>query len=355
MIYDIFCNWCICIIEDYTKLFDTYFDIINIDTIGPLEKDEHGNEYILAIIDCFSRWIELYAIPDTKGLTAARCLLQHVGRFGCPSFIRHDGGPQFVNEVLDNFARLTHTEQQRTTAYSSEENAIVERSHKETLRHLRAIIYNDRVKSHWSSDQLPLVQRILNSEEKTRTGISPAELLFGNAIDLNKHFLYQPIPDTSKPRDKNLPEYFEKLLDRQKVLIEVAQENQHKFDTQHRMSKYDPNFTEFPINSYVLLEHPGGNRKKLQTKKQGPFQVVNIVGSTYTIQNLINHKTMDVHISTLRKRAVWHNSTYSHSGSYIPLFPLLITSVTLPLAISPHLLDYIYSLCILIVSNKRLL
>ena len=274
-------------------------DVLNIDTIGPLEKDEHGNEYILAIIDCFSRWIELYAIPDTKGLTAARCLLQHVGRFGCPSFIRHDGGPQFVNEMLDNFARLTHTEQQRTTAYSSEENAIVERSHKETLRHLRAIIYNDRVKSHWSSDQLPLVQRILNSEEKTRTGISPAELLFGNAIDLNKHFLYQPIPDTSKPRDKNLPEYFEKLLDRQKVLIEVAQENQHKFDTQHRMSKYDPNFTEFPINSYVLLEHPGGNRKKLQTKKQGPFQVVNIVGSTYTIQNLINHKTMDVHISTL--------------------------------------------------------
>ena len=34
---------------------------IMIDTIGPLTLDEDNNAYIVNIIDCFSRWSELYA------------------------------------------------------------------------------------------------------------------------------------------------------------------------------------------------------------------------------------------------------------------------------------------------------
>ena len=66
------------------------------------------------------------------------------------------------------------------------------------------------------------------------------------------------------------------------------------------MSAYDPDFTEYPIHSYVLLNPPEGtSRAKLQTRKDGPFQVINFVGSKYTLQNLLNGKTFDVHISRL--------------------------------------------------------
>ena len=32
------------------------FEALHLDHIGPLTKDAHGNEYILVIIDAFSRW-----------------------------------------------------------------------------------------------------------------------------------------------------------------------------------------------------------------------------------------------------------------------------------------------------------
>jgi hypothetical protein len=65
----------------YTSASYHPMKVINVDTIGPLPKDEYGNEYLLAIIDCFTRWVELYSTPDTSAMSAAVPLLQHCGRF----------------------------------------------------------------------------------------------------------------------------------------------------------------------------------------------------------------------------------------------------------------------------------
>ena len=269
-------------------------DVLNIDTIGPVAKDAQGNEYIIVIIDCFTRWVELIGVPDTTALAAARALLQHVGRFGTPGIIRSDRGSQYANNIIEEFSKLVVTTLEHTLAYSKEENAIVERCNKEVMRHLRAIILENRVQEYWSCDQLPLVQRILNCEIKTNTGVSPAELLFGNAIDLGRRVLRKPVELSDQP----MTEYMDNLLKRQALIIQVAQDTQHKHDT-HHLSGFDPDFTEYPINSYVLLTPPEGNRPKLSPRKKGPYRVVNFVGSKYTLQDLLTSKNFDIHISKL--------------------------------------------------------
>ena len=181
-------------VHPFTTASYAPMEVLNIDTISPVEKDEFGNEYILVIIDCFTRWVELFPMPDTSAIASARALLNHCGRFGVPGEIRSDRGSQFVNNILSDFRRLVQTEEQFTTAYSKEENGLVERANKEVMRHLRAIIFEQRIQSNWSMDQLPLVARILNSEEKTNTGVSPAELLFGNAVQLGRRILIPPPP-----------------------------------------------------------------------------------------------------------------------------------------------------------------
>ena len=49
-------------------------DRINVDTIGPLPANEFGQKYIIAIVDCFSRFIELYPATDITAVSAAKAI-----------------------------------------------------------------------------------------------------------------------------------------------------------------------------------------------------------------------------------------------------------------------------------------
>ena len=57
------------------------FEVLHLDHIGPLTKDAHGNEYILVIIDAFSRWVELFPTKSTTAAETASVILNHIGRF----------------------------------------------------------------------------------------------------------------------------------------------------------------------------------------------------------------------------------------------------------------------------------
>jgi len=72
-------------------------------------------------------------------------ILNHVGRFGSPQVIHTDRGPAFHNELVGELLRLMAIEQSFATAYSKEENGIVERANYEVLRHLRALLFDSRV------------------------------------------------------------------------------------------------------------------------------------------------------------------------------------------------------------------
>ena len=160
-------------------------DRVCIDSIGPFPIDEDGNRYIIAMIDAFSRWVMLVPAPDATAVSAASALLKWMGFFGIPSNIVSDNGTQYVNELITKFLKILRVNHIKINAYSHEENAIVERANKEVQRHLRAILYERKVKRQWSQ-ALPLVQRIINAQVHTTIGVTPAQILFGNAVDLDR-------------------------------------------------------------------------------------------------------------------------------------------------------------------------
>ena len=78
---------------------------------------------------------------------------------------------------------MSEVEHSFATAYSKEENGIVERGNREVMRHLRAMLFDARVNDKWSFEQLPMVQRIMNTVEKTSTGVTPAEQQLDTSIE----------------------------------------------------------------------------------------------------------------------------------------------------------------------------
>jgi transposase InsO family protein len=113
----------------------------------------------------------------------------HATALGTPKVVHTDRGTAFHNKLIAELLRVAGPKQSLTTAYSKEENAIVERGNKEVLRHLNALLFDAHVHDKWSYEQLPMVQRIMNMVETTSTGVTPAELILNNAIRLQARIL----------------------------------------------------------------------------------------------------------------------------------------------------------------------
>jgi transposase InsO family protein len=272
---------------------------LNMDTIGPFPDDDDGYCYILVIIDTFTRWIELFPIKSTTAAETAQILLQHFGRFGQAQEIQHDNGSQFVNSIIAELSLLLGIDQKRTLAYSSEENAIVERANKEVLRHLRAILMDRKVKEQWRI-YLPFVQRIMNSAVSLSTGVSPAQLLFGNAITLNRSILV----DLPIHVRHDLSEWANNMVQAQYLIIDKAVAYQTQLDQKNRAKRQREEPTEFEDGSLVLVEyHKKGFKKgppnKLLANLKGPYQVIEHDQNTYKLRDLGSEKIVSHHVTDI--------------------------------------------------------
>jgi hypothetical protein len=231
-----------------------------------------------------------------------------MGRYGAFSQIISDRGKAFINSIVDELMQHAGIEQLKTLPYSKEENSIVERSNKEVMRHLRNIIFDWRVADKWST-YLPIVQRVINSTKHTSTGVTPAEILFGNSIKLDRGIFY----DTSnvyekediQPTKKKMSKWMADAIKAQAKVIALAQKHLQDRDAFHMASHSSTTRSEFLIHSYVLAEHRHNSLRRGPSSKllpflKGPMRIINAVDNNYTLQDIVTLRNKDYHITKLR-------------------------------------------------------
>ena len=70
--------------------------MVAMDILGPLPESDSGNSYLLVASDYFTRWVEVYAIPNQEALTVAKKLVDEMFcRFSPPEQLHSDQGRQF--------------------------------------------------------------------------------------------------------------------------------------------------------------------------------------------------------------------------------------------------------------------
>ena len=240
------------------------------DFIGPYPT----GEYVHVIVE-ISLW------PDATASSASLALLNHIGRYGTPRQIRSDRGSHFANKIIQEFLILVGTPHNLTLAYSSEENAIVERANKEINRHLKALIFDfPEVKE--LARRLPFVMRILNTTKNSVTGIAPAQLLFGNTIDLDEGIL---LPRSERPTFATLTDATTDMINTQDELCQRAAALRRAADDIHIASQ-DKIITIFETGTYVLIQYTDRPPTRLHTKWAGPYKVLGHQNSEYKLQFL---------------------------------------------------------------------
>ena len=120
------------------------------------------------------------------------------------------------------------------------------------LNHLRALVYEYRIKEHWSH-YLPLVQRIMNYTIDGSIGTQPARVIFGDMIDSG---IAMDLPEGTTAR--NPEDYLVKLREAQSILVQMTQdylkENQRKRGVDG--GRKDVEVTKFSVGDYVSQSFP---------------------------------------------------------------------------------------------------
>ena len=279
---------------------------ICIDSIGPFEKDCNENEYIIVIIDCFTRFVGLYAAKTADAKSAARAVIAHAGVFQNPEQIVSDGGSQYVNEVIDELSDMCGFQQIVTNPYSSEENGLVERANKEVIRFLRGLIY-EKPEIRGNLDlqlHLPMIQRIINSNYQSRLGCTPIDILFGGQVEGDESIL---LPEAEVPGDKSMPlsEYMQKLQATQQTFLDRAEKLQEMRDDWNEKVSSEEVKTVYRVGEYVYVELPksayGTARKeKFDVERKGPFRVTRVdEDDMYLIMNTNSGREEPHHVKRL--------------------------------------------------------
>ena len=218
------------------------FELVSIDFLH-LEQRSGGYEYILVVIDHFTRFAQAYATKNKSAKAAAdRLFNDFVLRFGFPTKILHDQGREFENKLFHRLEKLSGVTRLRTTPYHPKGNGKVERFNRTLWHMLRTLLESQK---HKWKDSLNKVVHAYNSSSNDATGFSPFYLLFGRSPRLPVDLMFGLSREDTR---MNHTEYTEKWKVAIKDAYEMARQNISKssedgkkqYDRKVRFSSLQP-------------------------------------------------------------------------------------------------------------------
>ena len=274
----------------------------HMDFLGPLKKAEGGEQYILLVVDSFSRWCEAFALKDQKATTVATILYEQIfTRYGAPRELISDRGANFMSKLVMALCKLFEVKRHHTSAYHPQTNAACERMNSTIGQALRVYVKDDQ--SDWPS-MLPGIMMAYRMTPAMRsTEFSPYFLVFGREMLTPIDTEMIPPADVPNTHAQHLKQIVENL----RLATTLAKENvKHNIERNRKAYDATAKDPDFKIGQTVLLYTPHvqkGLSAKLQIKWKGPYYIVECCQNhTYSLRHANTHVLMKtvVHANRLK-------------------------------------------------------
>ena len=269
-----------------------------VDIVGPFPVSTNGNKYGLVVTDCFTKYVEIYPIPNQEAVTVATTLTKEFfSRYGVPTLLHTDQGTQFESVVFQETCRLLGIKKTRTTPFHPQSDGQSERNIK-TLTRMIAMTVDEQ---HQWDEHLPFISMAYRATPQATTGLTPNYMMYGRE-------LFMPVdiecglPSDEEKRDP--VQFAVELRSKLSYAYEIARTNMKKnTERQFRYYNQKQHGDEFCVGDLVWYQNKlrkKGVSPKLQPKWRGPCIVTRKFNDVlFEIQTSSTKKTV-VHSDLLK-------------------------------------------------------
>lgn len=268
-----------------------------IDIAGAFPESRAGNKYALIVTDWFTKYVEIYAMPNQEAVTVAKTLVQEFfSRYGVPTCLHSDQGTNFESKLFDAMCTLLNIEKTRTTPFRPQSDGQSERNIK-TL--IKMVSMTCEKQEDWD-EHLPFLSMAYRATPHEASGVTPNFMMYGRELAMPVDVMIGPSPD----QPLSPLEYVKKLRERLTYAYRMARENLRR-SAERQKKLYDRKKTSATYREgdpvwYLNKIRKKGVTPKLQPKWRGPCVIVRMYSDVVAEVQLSARKSVTVHVDMLK-------------------------------------------------------
>ncbi|GBO41047.1 Transposon Tf2-11 polyprotein, partial [Araneus ventricosus] len=265
---------------------------IAIDIVGKLPRSTDNKNFILTIIDHYSRYLEAYPLQNITSRTIINCLNKYFANFGLPKFLITDNATNFISNEMVEFLDRLNIQHRKSSIYYPMANGLLERAHR-TMKESLASMWESTFQ--WS-DKLLFFKLYYNNSIHSVTKFAPAEIFFGRKQNLPLDSFFEPVTV------ENESSYLKNIRNNMCSIRNEFSKNEEQYfknNAPHIKGRKVPNFNLGDKVFVKNFSHP----QVFQEKYKVPFEIIKILrNNNYVIKSLKDNKTMKLNLSKIFKQ-----------------------------------------------------
>lgn len=269
------------------------FEIISIDTVGPLPLTIKNNRYCVTIQCDLTKYIVVIPIQNKEANTIAKALVENfILTYGNFLEMRSDQGTEYNNEVLNQISKLLQIKQTFSTPYHPQSIGSLERNHRCLNEYLRS--FTNEHQSDWD-EWTKFYEFSYNTTPHTDHNFTPFELVFGKKATLP----HDTIQNNNEPiynYDSYKSELKFKLKKSHEIAKQILLEQKNR-----RKEQFDNNINPISVNINDKIYLKNENRRKLDSFYLGPYKITKIDEPNCEIEHILSGKIVTVHKNRIIK------------------------------------------------------
>ena len=209
---------------------------LSTDMVGQFPVTSRNNRYIVFVTDHFTKWVEIFAVPDQSATITANVILNEViARYGSPLSIHSDLGTNYESHIFQELCKLMEVRKTRTSVRNPKGNGQVENFNKTLMRMIKAYLKGEQ--ENWDLN-LGCLAAAFRATTSASSKFTPNMLTLGREVRIPGEVRGGRVHDSETQPVRSYGEYVDWLRNRMQVAHDIAREHLEKAAKRHKYA-YD--------------------------------------------------------------------------------------------------------------------